>query len=274
MIKQLTVISALLISLLLFSVALSISGNFVSASTAPVVFCPNTWKPPPSGPDTYNEIWLAQATCEYITSMLAGEYPSGCYYSYNEDCTYSHYQELVSWLQTYYDHSVVFSKGHRNIPSNDPLHISLMDHDGYDIMDDWYDNGLFDITSSENVFTFIWHCQTAQYYPQGATQDENGHYHGMPFCWTHNAGMGCYNDSGPQVFLGWVDDSPQFETQAEGTWNYAHVAYYFWYRVCQGDSVVQALNYIAQTVFGDANYLQSPLCDWLIIWGNRNLELP
>ena len=68
--------------------------------------------------------------------------------------------------------------------------------------------------------------------------------------------MYAWGTSGSQVFLGWVDGSPQFETPAEGSYNYAHVAYLFWYHVCNGAQVDEALDNIAQTVFGDASYLQ------------------
>lgn len=157
----------------------------------------------------------------------------------------------------------------------DPRHISLMDHDGNDIIDNYYGNDIFDETSTENVFTFIWHCQTAQYYSKPIVTDENGHYHGMPFCWTHNDDMNCWDDSGDQVYLGWVEGSPQFEYPAAGSWNYAHFAYYFWYYMCNGDTTEEALNNVCQTIFG-VQYLSDycPVKDWLIVWGDRTQTLP
>lgn len=270
--KSITILCLLLVGLLSFAAIQPLSGIFVSASVAPVVFCPNNFQ---QGTDTQYEIWVSEATCGYIVSMLASRYyPVGCYYSFNDDCTNYHYLDLLDWLQYYYDQSVVFSKGHRNIPYSNPLHISLLDHDGYDIIDNYYGDDIYDVTSSENVFTFIWHCQTAQYYSKPIVPDGNGHYHGMPFCWTHNDDLDCWGDSGTQVYLGWAEGSPQFEYTANYPYNYAHVAYYFWYYMCDGATVEEALNDIAVGIFGDESYLQSPLCDWLIVWGDRTSTLP
>jgi hypothetical protein len=86
--------------------------------------------------------------------------------------------------------------------------------------------------------------------------------------------MSAWGGSGTQVFLGWVGESPQFETPAEGIYNYAHVAYYFWLYVTNGYTVEDALNTIADDIFDDGNYIDSSLCDWLIVWGNKTLTLP
>lgn len=219
--KLITVISLLLIGLLSFSAMQMLSGNFVSAYVAPVVFCPNTWCPPPTGPDTEYEVWLSETTCGYIVSMLAGRYyPVGCYYSFNDDCTSDHYYELLDWTQYYYDQVVVFSKGHRGVPYPGYSHLSLLDHDGYEVIDNnRYFNTIYDYTSSEkNTFTFIWHCETALYYPgEGNVPEDDYGYYGMPYCWTHNAYMNQYGETGSQVYLGWTDEVPD-EPYPETWW--------------------------------------------------------
>lgn len=270
--KAKILVSLLLISLLAFSTIQLISGNFASASVAPAVFCPNNFQ---QGTDTANEISLSRSTCQYITSMLANHYPSGCYYSYDSDCTVSRYRSILSTLGTYYDQAVVFSKGHRGMPyfydnPSNTNHLSLLDYSGADVVDH---TDIYDRTSSENIVTFIWHCETAERYTSGCTPDAYGPY-GMPYCWTHNSGMTAYGDSGTQVFLGWVDGSPQFEHNAEGIYNYAHVAYYFWYYMVNGATVEEALDDVSDVIFSDDTYLQSPLCDWLLVWGDRTTDLP
>jgi hypothetical protein len=135
--KKMRLLNMILLGLLLFSTISLLSGNLASATVAPAVFCPNNFQ---SGIDTANEISLSRSTCQYITSMLANHYSSGCYYSYDTDCTVSRYQSILSALQTYYDNSVVFSKGHRGIPyyyatPSNTNHSSLLDHDGNNVID-------------------------------------------------------------------------------------------------------------------------------------------
>ncbi|HEX9861675.1 MAG TPA: hypothetical protein VGB11_00150 [Candidatus Bathyarchaeia archaeon] len=271
--KKTRIAICVLLGLLVFSTAQSISISAVSANNViPAVFCPNNFQP---GNDTENEITLARATCTYIRNLLTSEY-GGCYFSFDEDCTWNRYTSILWTLKTYGDQSVVFSKGHRGVPfwnwtppSNN--HFSLIDHNGVNVIDNYH---IYPFTSSENAVTFIWHCQTAQKYPEGITPDYYGVY-GMPYCWTHNPSMQPWGASGIQVFLGWVGQSPQFETIAEGGCNYANVAGSFWYYVCNGAQIDTALNTIAQNIFGDQGYLQCPqLKDKLLVYGNRTLTLP
>jgi hypothetical protein len=261
--KPITIISVLLICLLSFSAMQLLSGNLASASTAPAVFCPNYFW---TGLDTPNEISLSRDTCTYIRNMLTARYASGCYYSFDADCTVDRYRSILSTLNTYYTQEVVFSKGHRGVPYGN--HFSMLDHNGNPLID--YAD-IYPRTSSKNTFTFIWHCQTSQNYP--SQQDQWGWY-GMPYCWTHNNGMNIYGTSGSQVYLGWWYGSPQFETTANGMWNFAQVAYLFWYAVCNGYTVQGALNYVATTVYGQTYFSQTPLNYWLVAWGNTNMYLP
>ncbi|MEM2098706.1 MAG: hypothetical protein QXU99_03025 [Candidatus Bathyarchaeia archaeon] len=237
------------------------------------MFCPNNFQ---QGNDTETELILASDTCTYIRNLLTGEY-GVCYFSFDDDCTVYRYGWLLFCLRYYYDQQVVFSKGHRGVPyCGAPWyninHFSLLDHNG----DSFIDHNIYSVTSSENVFTFIWHCQTAQHYFGNGTvpQDELGPY-GMPYCWTHNPSMQPWGVSGTQVYLGWVGQSPQFETIAEGGCNYANVVGSFWYYMCNGAPVDTALNTIAQNIFGDQGYLQCPqLKDKLVVYGNRASTLP
>lgn len=249
-----------------------VSDVYASNDVGAAVFCPNNFDP---SVDTANEISLARTTCTYIKNMLSAKY-GYVYFATDSSCTVNYYLATLQSIQTIYDQAVVFSKGHRGVPFlyyNPPNtnHFSLLDYYGSNVIDDT----IYGRTSSENVFTFIWHCQTAQHYQYGVIPHDNYGYYGMPYCWTHNAYMYAWGTSGSQVFLGWVDGSPQFETPAEGSYNYAHVAYLFWYHVCNGAQVDEALDNIAQTVFGDASYLQcAQLKDKLVVYGNRDLTLP
>jgi len=268
-------ISRLVLGLFVFSILQLISANSVSAYVGSAVFCPNNFQP---SIDTEDELELAEATCTYIRSMLANRYTTGTYYAFNEDCDVYTYCSILATLKDsiIIDETVVFSKGHRGLPySGYPHyninHISLLDHYGSDIKDHSH---IYERTSSKNTFTFIWHCESAEKYQTHTIPVDNIGYYGMPYCWTHNQHMICYGDSGDIAFLGWVNGSPQFETTAEGTWNYAYVAYLFWYYMCEGYTVEGALDEIADVVFGDASYLTSPLRDWLVLWGDRTMELP
>lgn len=281
------VLSLLLIGLLTFSVIQLTSGNFVSASVGAANFLPNCYIPPPNGPDTTTEITLSRSVAQYVTSALASyNYPYGCYYSYDDDCTVDRYESILSTLKTYYDQAIVFSKGHRAAQSN-PLHIALLDHDSDWLYDDYYYDDIYSVTSSANAFTFIWHCQTANWYPSGSVQDGNGHYHGMPFCWTHNSNLGYYGsgDTGDQVFLGWNDNvppppypqplggSPQYEWDINANYNYANVAGTFWYYMCNGYTTAQALINLSYIIYG-TSFEYTDLAEWLIVWGNVYLGLP
>ena len=163
--KKTRIAICMLLSLLVFSTAQSVSTNVVSANNViPAVFCPTNFQP---GNDTENEITLARNTCIYIRNMLTVEYPGGCYYSFDDDCTWYRYTSILWTLKTYGDQTVVFSKGHRGMPywnwtPPSSLHISLIDHNGINVIDAYH---IYPQTSSENAVTFIWHCESAKNYP-------------------------------------------------------------------------------------------------------------
>lgn len=253
--------------------------SVVSANdVGPAVFLPNNFQP---GNDTEPEIELASDTCTYIVGMLANEYGL-CYFCFDDYCTVYNYGWLLYCIRDDYDQQVVFSKGHRGVPYcdlpppyNNTDHFSLLAHNGDDIIDDY----IYDVTSSENAVTFIWHCQTAQHYTYGSIPYDYYGYYGMPYCWSHNEYMYPWGVSGNQVFLGWVGQSPQFETQANGAYNHAHVAYLFWNYMCNGAIVRDALDDLCDDIWG-TTFLQSPLSDAtptgynLTVYGNRDLPLP
>lgn len=254
----------LLLTLLSVLVPPLISETTVSA-VGQAVFCPNNFQ---QEIDEAGEITLSTQTCTYIRNMLVSR-GHFCYLSINS--TLNDYCTLLSNLHILED-IVVFSKGHRGIPFPSPNHISLLDNTGNDVIDNTH---IYPRTSSENVVTFMWHCETAEHYVTNGNHTDAYGYYGMPFCWTHTNSLVCYGDSESQVFLGWVDGSPQFlESIDDSPYNYAHVAYYFWYYMCDDESVIESLNDIASLIFGADNYLSSDLCDKLVIWGNRNLVLP
>ena len=223
--------------------------------------------------DMAEEPWLARVVCCYITDMLAARNSYGCYYSYDDDATVSRYSSIIWTLNTYYDQSIVFSKGHRGFDYG--LHITLVDHFGENVID--YSHILVN-TSNKFRFAFIWHCQTAQYYPWDPEVDEIPY--GMPYCWTHDNSMGTYGHSGDRVFLGWWPgpydgSSPQFYTFCvDELWNYGHVAYLFWYHMCEGYSVAQTFEFLAQTVYNQQYFSDTELHDWLMAWGNVDMTLP
>jgi hypothetical protein len=120
-------------------------------------------------------------------------------------------------------------------------HISLLDHYGAA----FYDMDIGPRTSyDKNRVTFIWHCETANYYNYGGPNtDALGRAVGMPYAFTHNHYLSQYGTTGHQVFLGWVNKanyvfpngtvlpvvgSPQYEWQANPGFNYAEVAKNFW----------------------------------------------
>lgn len=276
---RIVMICVLLVNLLFLSMPQLISDNFVYCSVGAGNFCPNNVQIM----DTKNETELSLATAQYITSLLDA-YADDCYYSYNDSCTVASYLTILSTLKNSYDDVIVYSKGHRGIPYityNPPNtdHRSLLDHYGNDIIDFadiWYR------TSNDYVVTFIWHCETALKYPTAL--DEHGWY-GMPYCWTHNKLLQYYGTSGIQVYLGWTNDvpdepypeqdggSPQYTYGIDDNYNYANVAGCFWYYMCNGDTVDEALNTLSNLIYG-VNFDQTDLYGWLVVWGNMNMELP
>jgi hypothetical protein len=274
-----TIICALLLNLLVLSapqlISVTPSVPVASASIASANFLPNNR----SCLDTINELTLSLNVAQYVSSVL-----DNCFYYYGDACTVSAYCSLLSLLKNNYDEVTVFSKGHRGVPylSSTPAnsdHRSLLDHYGDDLIDSAH---IYPRTSSGNVVTFIWHCETALKYP--SSNDTYGWY-GMPYCWTHDNTMEQYNDTGSQVFLGWTNEvpggdyplpggSPQYEFEiVPDTHIYAHVAYYFWYYMTNGDTVEEALDNLCDDIYND-NFEDTDLNGWLVAWGNIDLELP
>jgi hypothetical protein len=267
--------------LTILSVPQIISENTASASVAAANFLPNYFI---AGTDTNTEMTLSLATAQYITSVLTTyNYPNGCFHRYEDNCTVTGYCNVLQALTSYFDESIVFSKGHRGMPYYpNTNHTSLLDHNGDALIDHSH---IYSRTSSENVFTFIWHCETAEKYQYGVIPYDVIGYYSMPYCWTHNLYLGYYGNSGNQVFLGWNNNvpdppypeqrggSPQYEYPINYYDDYSDVAELFWYYMCDGDTVIQALDNLCDDIFDD-DFDDTYLKDWLVVWGNKYLELP
>jgi hypothetical protein len=272
-----TIICALLLNILVLSAPQLISGNIASASTASANFLPNCYIPWPLGPDTENETTLSLAVFQYVTSVL-----DNCYYC--ENCTVSTYCSVLSILKNDYDNAIVFSKGHRSAPYPGTSHMSLLDNNENHLIDC---DHIYPRTSSGNTVTFLWHCETARFFPNGTAPQDGYGYYGMPYCWTHNQYLGYYyyGGSGTQVFLGWNNNvpplpypeqgggSPQYEYAINANYNYANVAGTFWSYMSNGTTIMQALNNLSYIIYGTA-FGGTPLNNWLIVLGNKYLELP
>jgi hypothetical protein len=245
---HITICTLLVLCLLLFSSLQSVLAITVGAA----VFCPNNYIPPPQGFDTEYEIQLSTAYCTAIHSMLNSKYGGLCYLKIN--ATRSQYTSTLSYLKSACDQIVVFSKGHRGIEYGTPFdHITLLDHNGINNVID--DQHIYPNTdSSKNNVTFIWHCETSEYYPPPSPWK-----YGMPYCWTHDYTMQPYVTYGNHVYLGWVNQSPQFETAVNAQYKFAEVACWFWYNTCDGDSVLAALNNLAFRIWGEPYFTDTEL---------------
>jgi hypothetical protein len=257
----------LLVVLLVCSVAQTVAAIRVGSA----VFCPNAFYDPP---DTAYEVQLSNAYCHAIKSMLTDKYQDYCYEEI--DVTVSTYTSRLQALKYSCDRIVIFSKGHRGLPYYpNTNHISLIDHNYANVID--YSHIYPYTTSSQNVFTFIWHCETSEKYP---TYFDQYGYFGMPYCWTHNNNMQNYSTTGSQVFLGWVNESPQFETPINAQYKWAQVAFWFWYNTCHGDNVLWALNHLASRIWGVPYFTDTELVyetgdhGPLLVWGNTLMYLP
>jgi len=299
--KTTTFISLLLTCTLLLSSTPLILGNttFASASTGAANFLPNAYYAPPYGFDTANETALSLATAAYITSILSSRYP--CYACYGASCTVPNYRTITSALQNY-DKAVVFSKGHR---TKDVLlgytHTGLIASDHYTYPDGtvdyfgYFDYDIYGRTSSKNVVTFMWHCQTVDDYTPGASHfDVLGYAFSLPFAWTHNSNMPKYGTIGSQVYLGWKDKpnytlpngtsltvgSPQYEWAIKNnnymSCNFANVAASYWYYMNQGYTTTTALNQLSKDMYGsNINFASNTeLYNWLVVYGNMDMGLP
>ncbi|MCW4017121.1 MAG: hypothetical protein NWF00_00320 [Candidatus Bathyarchaeota archaeon] len=275
---------SVLVSLLLVVTILVPSANFASAVVGAANFLPNNYQ---STVDSHEELALSEDVAEYITGLLEDKYPDDTYHSYGESCTVGSYCSILSTLQSDCDQAVVFSKGHRGYPYYDDIprnvnHLSLLDNDTNHVRDD---EEILDNTSTENVVTFIWHCESTLNYTTGTIPSDAYGPYGMPYCWTHNQYMYQYDDAGSQVFLGWNNDvpgspypqqsggSPQYDYAIDANFNYANVAGSFWYYACNSNTVIQALDSLCDDIYGD-DFEYTDLHGWLIIWGNENLYLP
>jgi len=232
------------------------------------VFCPNylTYL------DSEYEHWLSSTVCSWLSLWLAARYQSGCMYYYEEYCTVDEIRISLSQLKSSFIDAVVFSKGHRGTPYYPNYnHKSLLDHYGGHLID--YED-IYPRTSYENTFTFLWHCETADKdtYPLG--WDEYGYYP-MPYCWTHAEDMPEYGNTGAQVYIGWHGGSPQFNSTTNSSpWDFAQVAYLFWYKMCDDYTVTQTLGYIANEVYNEDGFDSTQLYNWLVVYGNMDVGLP
>ena len=304
--RVITLVSLVLMCIIALSNMPLISGNFVSAyHVGAANFLPNVAYYPPAGFDTAYELSLSIATAQYITSELSKWYnpwPNHCYDYYESDCTVNNYKLILNALDLYDDEVVIFSKGHRTIQKvNGENHYGLIAWNGQYLLD----YNIHTYTSSKNVVTFIWHCQTAQHY-NGNGQvplDNNNVPYGLPYCFTHNANMQKYGFSGTQVYLGWEDNSrnytiywtngtishtglgqpapynttyigsPQYEWLINPDYKYAQVAGNYWYYMQQGCTTNQALNKLSNDIYG-TRFDDTELKNWLIVYGNMNVGLP
>ena len=244
---RLTIFSLLVLCLFLCSSLQSVSAIIVGSA----VFCPNNYIPPPEWYDTEYEIQLSTAYCTAINTMLSSKYGGLCYLRIN--ATRNQYTSTLGYLKSACDQIVVFSKGHRGIEYEPPFyHITLIDHSGVNVVDD--DHIYPNTDYSKNTVTFIWHCQTSDYYPPISPAK-----YGMPYCWTHDYTMQPYVTYGDHIYLGWVGQSPQFETSINAQYKFAEVAAWFWYNMCDGDNVLESLNNLAYRIWGEQYFTDTEL---------------
>jgi hypothetical protein len=262
-------------------------GNFTTASTGAGNFLPNVTY---SGYfDTDNEVQRSQTATYFITSLLTSRY-GYCVTGINSTAAKLNYQATLSNLQNY-NNIVFFSKGHRTVINDTlgiiPYHdttVSPLPSNAYLLGPE-----IYNITSTKNVVTFIWHCQTAIKYPGS----------GLPYSFTHNNGMGYYGGTGSQVYLGWTDKddfyitwpngtvtpspssnstgiqvgSPQYEWKMTPTNDFGRIAELYWYYMYSGYSSIAALDQATQAIYV-VDFSDSYINGWLVVWGNKNLTLP
>ncbi|MCL2134058.1 MAG: hypothetical protein FWH37_00640 [Candidatus Bathyarchaeota archaeon] len=287
--KALRITSVLLICLLILSIAPSTFGNYASADICAANFLPNYYVPyvDDNGKiiilDTQQEVQLSENTADYISLELNRYY--WLYDVRNSLCTDVNFDYCVYDLQNY-DSAVIYSKGHLAWASctSGYAHHRLSMYQGTSQV---WDSEIYQLTSSKNVNSFIWHCKTA------ISPDPNPNTcvcRGLPRAFTHNQNIAEWGSSGSQVYLGWNDNvpygnplsggSPQYSWEIDPTIhsNYSQVAGLYYYYVCQGYSTAQALSMLAQTLFY-TSYAYSDLSGktnsgWLVVYGNMYVGLP
>jgi hypothetical protein len=297
--NKIIIISLILICSMLLSSTPIIFGNYASAATGAANFLPNAFynNPAQGGFDTVPETQRSQNAANYITSLLKSRYGnSNCFEKIGGSATKGDYQSTLNLLRTNYDNAVVFSKGHRTVHSNHPGLIPSHNQQG-SFGPTWYllDYEIYPFTSTKNTVTFIWHCQTAYNYTgNGVTPTLGGDYFGLPYCFTHNPSMGRYGTSGSQVYLGWEDKanfvikwpngtvephpygragSPNYEWRIDASNDYGRVAEIYWYYMSIGYTTKNALDQVSWATHYVA-FDNSNLKNWLVVWGNGNLQLP
>ena len=284
----------LLICLMLLSFTPIIFGNYATASTGAANFLPSVTYTWPNGFDTTYESQLSLSVAQDITSYLASKYPTSYFSAYGNQANLANYRSTVSYLQNY-DKAVIYSKGHRG-GLNGNLSVALITNET-STTKNFFDNDIYTRTSSKNVVTFIWHCQTADYYPQGANPSNP---YGMPYAFTNNPSMTKYGTTGSQVYLGWTNKaslqiynftskqyhyitnpqggsavgSPQYEWGITPYYDYSHIAKHFGLLMSQGKSVQGALNILSDRIYGQSDFINSDLYGWLIYYGNKYTTLP
>ena len=266
-----------------------IFGNYATAATGAANFLPNVYYP--TYFDTVNEVQRSHITTYYVTSLLNYRYSGACYERINSSASITGYQTVLNTLKLSHDKGVIFSKGHRTVLNvNGYPHYGIIPHPGTSYLD--YE--FYSVTSTNNVVTFLWHCETAYNYASNGIipKDPNGLYYGLPYCLTHNANLGYFNTAGSQVYLGWTNKynfvatypdgtqvthalvgSPQYEWKINPNNDYGRVAELYWYYMFSGKSTIDALNEAMKGIEG-VGYGSSAINGWLIIWGNQNLKLP
>jgi hypothetical protein len=145
-----------------------------------------------------------------------------------------------------------------------------------------WDYEIYNRTSSKNVHTFIWACDSGIMPSSGPNPDSYG-CRGLPAAFTHNINISMGGSLGSQVYLGWTNNvppnnpapggAPQYEWMINYYYNYAQVAALYYYYVGQGYSTSATLNAISNIIYG-TSYQNSPLANWLVLYGNMNLGLP
>jgi len=286
--KSITLVSLLLICTIAFSTTPLTLGNYASASTnvGAANFLPNVSYPDYF--DTTYETSLSLSTAQYIKTelgKLCGAYPNHSFYRYESSCTFSDYQSVLNTIKTTNDQAIVFSKGHRTVLNvNGNNHWGIIPWPGTS----YIDYQIYSSTTTDNILTFIWHCQTADNYSGNGTipKYSDNTYYGLPYCFTHNPSMQKYGSSGSQVYLGWTDKnytitwvngtitytgagtayphgigSPQYEWEINSNFKFCQVAGLYWYYMCdKGYQTQSALDSLSMDVYGTRNFYNTEVC--------------